>query len=83
MAEWILCKDKLPEKETTVLLTIQGHDMIQVRKGETLEQALERVSKYRWVTVGFLGSDGWYGPDLYPLLTKPIAWKALPEPYRD
>lgn len=83
MAEWIPCSKKLPKKSKLVWVTIKGHDCIIPMNGETLEQAQERINKIRWVTQGFLGSDGWYGMDSYPMVVEPIAWMPLecPDPY--
>ena len=66
-----------------VLTTIRGHDVIIVQDEETFEEAIERVwNEVCYVSVGFIGSDGWYGADGYPLIVHPIAWMPLPKPYR-
>ena len=83
MATWIKCSDRLPEKREAVWLTIKGHDVIHCMEGESLMEAIARISKIRWVTQGFLEEDGWCGQDGYPLMIMPIAWMPLerPEPY--
>lgn len=78
--QWIPCSIRMPEKEVTVWLTIAGHDVIICKDGETLEDAIDRISKTRWVTQGFLAEDGWYGVDGYPMLVRPIAWMPLKKP---
>ena len=82
MSEWIPCEKRLPAYHERVMLTIQGSDIVSVQEGESFEDALERVSKKRWVMEGFLGSDGWYGIDYFPLIVNPIAWMPLPEPWK-
>ena len=80
---WIPCSKKLPEKHDSVWLTIQGHDIVHLKDGETLDEALDRLKGHRWVTNGYLGSDGWYGPDGWPMTITPIAWMPIdkPEPW--
>ena len=81
--EWILCDERLPKEGQMVLTTIRGHDVIIVQDEETFEEAIERVwNEVCYVSVGFIGSDGWYGADGYPLIVHPIAWMPLPKPYR-
>lgn len=79
---WILCGEEMPEMNTQVLLTIKGHDCIIPFNGENINNAIVRIGKERWVTLGFLGLDGWYGADGYPLVVQPIAWMQLLEPYK-
>ena len=80
--EWILCDDRLPEEGQMVLTTIRGHDVIIPQDGETIEQAIERIwDEVCYVSVGFIGSDGWYGADGFPQIVHPIAWMPLPKPY--
>lgn len=81
--EWILCDERLPEEGQMVLTTIRGHDVIILQEGETLEEAMERIwNDVCYVSVGFIGSDGWYGADGFPEVVHPIAWMPLPKPYR-
>ena len=81
--KWILCDERLPKEGQMVLTTIRGHDVIIVQDEETFEEAIERVwNEVCYVSVGFIGSDGWYGADGYPLIVHPIAWMPLPKPYR-
>lgn len=79
---WISCEERLPEEGQLVLTTIRGTDVIRVKDGETLEDAIDRSRKIVRVSVGFIGSDGWYGVDGYPEIVAPCAWKPLPEPYK-
>jgi len=81
MEDWILCDEKIPEEGELVILTIKGFDFIRPEEGETLEEAINRISNTYWVTVGFMGEDGWYGGDGYPMIVNPIAWMPLPKPY--
>lgn len=87
MNNWILCKDKLPEVgEGEKWVTIKGHDVIKCQEGETIWEAMERVSSMRWVTRGSYSHDEktWidysYG---FPLMVQPVAWMdiEIPEPY--
>lgn len=85
---WILCTDRLPEDERTVWVTVKGHDVIIVEDGETLEEAVDRVMKIRWVTQGYYcreeGEEGWNDPMFgTPLMVQPIAWMDIdkPEPW--
>lgn len=79
---WIPCSERLPEEEQMVLTTIRGHDVIIPQEGETIEQAIKRIwNEVCYVSVGFIGSDGWYGADGYPQMVHPIAWMPLPKPW--
>ena len=81
--EWILCDERLPKEEQMVLTTIRGHDVIIPQEGETLEEAIERIwNDVCYVSIGFIGSDGWYGADGFPEVVHPIAWMPLPKPYK-
>lgn len=80
--EWVLCEDRLPEKGVLVIVTIHGSDLIVKKHGQTVEEALaENKRTVRRVTAGFVGSDGWYGADYFPMITAPIAWRPMPEPF--
>lgn len=78
--QWTPCSERMPEIHEACWLTIKGHDVIVCDDGETIEQAIERTGKMRWVTSGFLGSDGWYGVDGYPMAVRPIAWMPMVHP---
>ena len=78
--QWIPCNKQMPKKGLEVWVTVAGYDVIIPKAGETIEEAVDRISKTRWVTQGFLGSDGWYGADGYPMTVMPIAWKPLEKP---
>ena len=84
MRSWIPCSERLPKEGQMVLTTIRGHDVIISQDGETLEEAMERVwNEVCYVSVGFIGSDGWYGADGFPQIVHPIAWMPLPDPYTE
>lgn len=82
---WIPCEERLPEEGQLVLTTIRGTDVIRVEDGETFEDAIDRSRKIVRVSVGFIGSDGWYGIDGYPEIVAPCAWMPmpLPEPWKE
>lgn len=78
---WISCKDKLPEPETMVIVASYGSDIVIPEDGETVEECCERLKKELVrVTLGFIGSDGWYASDYFPLIVTPSFWQPLPEP---
>ena len=86
--KWIPCSEKLPEDGVEVWVAINGFDVIQCEDGETLEQALERVGKIRWVTRGYWCEEehGWNNPYFgSPLVVQPIAWMPIdaPDPYTE
>ena len=86
--QWISCEERLPEDGATVWVTIKGHDVIRCEDGETLEQAIERINKIRWVTQGYWSEEehGWNDPSYgCPLIVQPIAWMPIdtPEPYKE
>ena len=83
---WIPCSDRLPEQGERVIVAIFGSDMIMPNEGETLQDAIERSRKEGYITVGFIGSDGWYGEDWFPLMVQPSYWMPkpdLPEPPKE
>lgn len=83
---WISCNERLPEQGERVIVAIFGSDMIMPNEGETLQDAIERSRKEGYITVGFIGSDGWYGADWFPLMVHPSYWMPkpdLPEPPKE
>ena len=61
---WIPCSERLPEERKAVIVCCFGSDMIRINLGESLEDAKKRTKKEIVnVTIGFIGSDGWYGAD--------------------
>lgn len=81
MPKWIPCSERKPELWHKVIVTVKGTDYITCEDGESIAEAIERTRKVRRVDVGFVGSDGWYGADGYPMVVDPIAWMPLPEVY--
>ena len=83
---WTPVEQELPEDGVTVWVTIKGHDVIRCEDGETLEQAVARISKMRRVSEGFWCEDDktWYNAGGYPMMVQPVAWMPMevPEPYR-
>lgn len=78
---WISVEDALPEKDTDVIVCCYGSDLILTHDGETMQDAVERTRRECVsVTVGFIGSDGWYGADWFPMMVTPTYWMPLPEP---
>lgn len=87
MGKWVLCSDHLPEVgESTKWVTVKGHDVISCRPGETISDAVKRVSNIRWVGQAFYDHEEevWLDPGYgVPLMVQPIAWMDIeyPEPY--
>ena len=81
---WIPFVERMPAVNEQVWLTIKGSDCIAFQDGESIEDVMNRIGKLRWVTQGYLGSDGWYGSDGWPMMVTPIAWMPIkwPEPWR-
>ena len=80
-AGWISCKERMPKPETMVIVACYGSDIVIPEDGETVEQCCERLKKERVrVTLGFIGSDGWYDSDYYPMMITPSFWQPIPEP---
>ena len=80
---WISCEERLPEHETMVIVACYGSDIVipNYEHGETVEECMKRLQKECVkVTLGFIGSDGWYTSDYYPMMITPKYWQPLPEP---
>ena len=78
---WISCKERQPEPETLVIVACYGSDIIIPQDGENLLESIRRVKNdVVRVTLGFIGSDGWYGCDWFPMTIEPDYWQPLPEP---
>lgn len=82
---WVDVELRPPALGEMVLVTIHGSDIMRLRPGETLAEAVERTQKeLRRVTIGFLdGEEGWTGADGWPMVVKPVAWAPLPEPWEE
>ena len=85
---WVQVEETLPEDGHEVWVTIKGHDVIYCREGETIEDAVERISRERWVTRAYWSKEenGWNDPTFgCPLIVSPIAWMEIdkPEPYKE
>jgi len=79
--EWVSCEERMPEPDTLVIVACYGSDIIIPQHGETLTESIERVQReHVTVTLGFIGSDGWYGCDYFPMMIAPTYWQPLPEP---
>lgn len=80
-SDWISCEERMPEPDTLVIVACYGSDIIIPQDGETLAESIERVQReHVTVTLGFIGSDGWYGCDYFPMMITPTYWQPLPEP---
>lgn len=87
MNQWISCKERLPEDAREVWVTVQGHDVIIPNPGESIQDAVARISRQRWVTKAYWceGENGWNDPSFgVPLMVQPIAWMDIdrPEPWQ-
>ena len=85
---WIPVSERLPDDGSEVWVTIKGSDVIKVEAGETIEQAIDRVNRIRWVTRAYWSEEehGWNDPTFgCPLVVQPIAWMPIekPEPYEE
>lgn len=72
----------IPEFGNVVLVATKGTDVIICKKGESIEDAIERTLKECKVStgVGFLDEhDGWTGIDGFPMIVRPFAWKEIEE----
>lgn len=79
--EWIPCRERLPETHETVLTVTYGSDIVMPEKGETVLEAITRQRREICeVSIGFLGSDGWYSADGYPAMIAPDYWAEMPDP---
>lgn len=78
---WISCKERMPKPETMVIVACYGSDIVIPEDGETVEECCERLQEECVrVTLGFIGSDGWYDSDYCPMMVTPSFWQPLPEP---
>lgn len=68
---WILCKERLPEDDTCVIVQVNGK-----YKNITFENAFEfgtYIKGEGWILEVY---PDWYKPDI-------VAWRELPEPYHE
>lgn len=80
---WIPCSERMPEKHQMVITTIKGVDLFRECVDKNFFEALATAKKRTWVSVGYLGDDGWYGADGFPQIIPTVAWMPLPEPYKE
>ena len=79
--DWISCEEREPEADRLVLVACYGSDIIFPEEGETVEECQARLQRECVrVTLGFIGSDGWYDCEYSPMIIKPTYWMPLPEP---
>lgn len=77
---WISCEDRLPLLHQEVIVAVYGSDIIIPEEGEDIIDAVNRsMDTHRNVTVGCLGSDGWYGADGFPMVVRPKFWMPKPD----
>ena len=84
--KWISCDERMPEPETMVIVACYGSDIVipDYEHGETVFECCERLQKeIVRVTLGFVGSDGWYDSDYAPMIISPTFWQPLPEPPKE
>ena len=81
--EWISCDDELPPEDSLVIVCVYGSDLIIPMDGETIEEAILRNRQGASVTLGFIGSDGWYGSEWAPMMVSPSFWAKIPKPPKD
>lgn len=79
---WIPCSERLPEKHQMVLTTIKGVDLFRECMDKNFFGALATAKKRTFVSVGYLGDDGWYGVDGFLQIIPTVAWMPMPEPWR-
>ena len=77
---WIDVKDQLPEKFERVVVLVYGHDVIIPMNGETMEDAIRRISNMKRTTLAYYCNEGWIDGDGYPMIVKPSFWMRLPDP---
>jgi hypothetical protein len=80
--QWIPCSERLPKQNVMVIVCCYGSDLVvpDYENGETFYEALERDRNTPSVSVGMIGTDGWYGADWFPMMVQPTFWMPLPEP---
>lgn len=80
---WIRVGKALPKKNQRVLVTVRGSDVIVPKDGETIEECIKRQKReIARVEIAFIGSDGWYTDDYFPMIITPSAWMPLPRAYK-
>lgn len=86
VSKWISVDERLPEPNTMFIVACYGSDIVipDYEHGETVWECVKRLEKECVrVTLGFIGSDGWYDSDYSPMIISPSYWQPLPEPPKD
>lgn len=80
---WIRVGKALPKRNKRVLVTVRGSDIVIPKDGETIEECLVRqYEEMARIEIAFIGSDGWYSDDYFPMVITPSAWMPLPKPWK-
>lgn len=77
--QWTACIDALPEHYTAVLMMKCGSGIVIPQEGESVEDALMRLQDdLISLSIGYIGSNGWYDEYGRPMPTAPTYWMPVP-----